>query len=382
MQVVTSELVKDKKVLLRLDIDVPLGKGTGDRLQVTDDFRLIAGMATLELCLESASQTIILGHIGRPHFVLSDGTSRGKPDEESLVNLNVGPIYDWLVEHGFGDEFKSNKLKLLENLRFEQGEEEADVSYAQKLAALGNFYVNEAFASHHPSASTTILPKYLPHAAGLQFAKEVDNLTRVKNNPKHPLIVIIGGIKVEDKLPAALALSKVAEYILIGGKIASELAGPVARQPHTYPTSPINIGAGPPHGAPRLAPPAILPENILLAELNEGGTDINDETIAKWAPIISSAKMIVWNGPLGRIEATGYRVQGIGGEELGSARGTYDVAKMIVESGAESIVGGGDTVGFLGQLGLLERFGWVSTGGGAMLELFETGTLPTIEALA
>ncbi|MDD2822478.1 MAG: phosphoglycerate kinase [Candidatus Daviesbacteria bacterium] len=322
MQVVSAPLVKGKKVLLRLDIDVPIEDSS-----VTDDFRLVAGMPTLELCLENASKVIIMGHIGRPE---------GKKVEE----LSVAPIFNWLVEHGFKDELDSGKLQLLENLRFEKGEEEASVYYAKELAALGNFYVNEAFASHHKSASTTILPMLLPRAAGLQFSKEVLFLTEAKEHPIKPLVVIIGGEKVEDKLPAALALSKIAHKVLVGGKIAKELA----------------------------ASKTTLPENIMLADLTEDGEDLTPETVSEWATVISSAASVLWNGPLGLVENP-------------KNNQTERIAQLVIESGAKSIIGGGDTIAYLNYLSDLTMFSFVSTGGGAMLKFLETGKLPTIEAL-
>lgn len=332
MQVVTAQVVKDKKVLLRLDIDVSIEDG-----KVVEDYRLVADMPTLELCLEHARSVIILGHIDRPHF--ADAT-RGKPDEESLSNLNVGPIYNWLVDHGFSSEFDSGKLRLLQNLRFEKGEEEADVYFAKELATLGNFYVNEAFASHHPAASTTVLPMLLPHAVGLRFAKEAETLKRVRTAPKSGLVAIVGGVKVEDKLPAVLQVAKIADKVLVGGKIASEL----------------------------LANSYELPGNVYLANLRDDGEDITPETVGKWAPIIYSASVIVWNGPLGKVEDP-------------KNNQTEKISQMIIETGVESIVGGGDTISYLDYLGDLPMFSFVSTGGGAMLEFLIKGTLPTIEAL-
>jgi 3-phosphoglycerate kinase len=341
MQTVSPVLIHNKKVLLRLDIDVPLEQGTGDRLQVTDDFRLVKGMPTLELCLKHAKKVIIMGHIGRP--------------EGHDPELTVAPIYDWLEEHGFDDELESEKLKLLENLRFEKGEEEASIYFAKELASLGDFYINDAFASHHKSASTTVLPMLLPHCAGLQFAKEVETLTKVRDNPKKPLVVIIGGVKVEDKLPVALSLAKIADQVLVGGKIAGELS---------------NVDRGAPAPAtPDNSDFADLPVNLLLADLIATGEDITPETTAKWAEIIKEAKMIVWNGPLGLVE-----------DPINDQ--TEKIAEAIINSGAETIIGGGDTVSYLDKLDLLYKFSFVSTGGGAMLKFLETGTLPTIQALS
>lgn len=315
MQVVTADFVKHKKVLLRLDLDVPLRQAQGHgQLEVTEDFRLKAALPTLDLCLQNASQVIIMGHVGRP--------------TGENPSFSVAPIYDWLTEHGY------KNFKILENLRFEEGESfdsaqdlrDDNIEYAKELASLGDVYVNEAFGSHHPAASTTILPTLLPHAVGLHFAKEVEKLTEVRENPKHPLVVIIGGVKLEDKLPAIEAMRKIADSVLIGGKIASEIG--------------------------------------LSKNLTEDGFDINDETISQWKLVLQNASMIVWNGPLGKTE-----------------KGTLEIAKAVIDSGAESIVGGGDTIDLLDQLDLLDKFSFVSVGGGAMLKFLTEGTLPTIEAL-
>lgn len=336
MQVVSAELVKGKKVLLRLDIDVPL-REISDRgkviRSVTDDFRLRAGLPTLKLCLENASEVVILGHIGRPAGL--------------DPNFSVEPIYDWFFENGFSEELKSGKLKLLENLRFEKGEssdtaqdKEVVLSYAKELANFGDFFVNESFAAYHPAASTTVLPTLLPHAAGLRFASEVEKLTKLRENPEKPFVAIIGGAKIEDKLPVAEELAKRADKVLLAGKLPLEIKE---------------------RGV-------TLPENVLIARLNEEGTDVMAETVEEWKKLISKAKTIVWNGPLGQIE-------------LPRNFQTHEFANAVIQTQAETIIGGGDTVGYLDRLGLLERFSFVSTGGGAMLEFLQTGTLPTIEVL-
>lgn len=333
MQTVSAGLVSNKKVLLRMDLDVPIKDG-----RVTEDFRLKAGASTLKLCVDYAEEVVMMGHIGRP------------AGEDP--NFSVEPIYDWLNSHGFGSALESKKLRLLENLRFESGEDKADLAYAKEILKLVQndnnniFYVNEAFAAHHPAASTTVLPTLLPHAAGLQFSKEVAMLTKVKDNPAKPLVAIIGGVKVEDKLPAALALSKIADYVLVGGKIAKELSD----------------GSHSPREAGQLS------DNILLAELTEDGEDIAQGTVDSWQKVIMQAKMVVWNGPLGKVEDP-------------KNDQSRKIAQFIIDSKAQSIVGGGDTVAFLDKEGLLDKFSFVSTGGGAMLEFLGYGTLPTIEAL-
>ncbi|MDD5147766.1 MAG: phosphoglycerate kinase [Candidatus Daviesbacteria bacterium] len=337
MQIISPQLISGKKVLLRLDIDVPIENG-----QVTEDFRLRAGLPTIHLCLEHALQVIIMGHIGRP-------------EGQIVKELSVEPIKKWLSNQGLHSHLTSEKLKILENLRFDSREEAGDISFAKELANMGDVFVNEAFASYRPASSTTVLPTILPHAAGLRFAEEVEKLKAVRENPKKPYVAIMGGAKVADKLPVIKVLAQKADAILVGGKLISEIR------------------------AENLS----LPKNVLVGMLNEDGFDIAPQTISAWVGLIRQSRMIVWNGPVGRIEDP--NLQNKTEENFGSARGTYELARIILESKAEVIIGGGDTVGFLGKIGLLEKFeqkGFVSTGGGAMLKFLTDGTLPTIEALS
>lgn len=320
MQTVTSSFVSGKKVLVRYDLDVPIEDG-----KVLEDFRLKAGLETIRPCIQSASEVIILGHIGRPH------------GEDS--SLSVAPIYQWFLDNGFKNELENKKLRLLENLRFERGEDEASLDYAKELASFGGVFINEAFAAHHKAASTTILPTLIPHAAGLNFAKEVEELTRVRDNPKEPLVAIIGGAKIDDKLPVVQVLAKKASKVLIGGKLPWEIKQ-------------LDIN---------------LPENVMVAKMNSEGTDLSDESLEEFKKALEGAKQIIWAGPMGRYE------------DLESRKGTEELAKAVVASGAETILGGGDSLTALKNY--LSQFSFVSSGGGAMLKFLTDGTLPTIEAL-
>ena len=312
MKVVSSDFIKNKKVLLRYDIDVVL--------QPLEEFKLKAGLATLKLCLQNAQKVILMGHLGRPE---------GKVVEE----LRVAPVAEWFKAQGF-------QLEILENLRFDPREEAGDLNYAKELAGMGDVYVNEAFSAYRPAASTTLLPTLLPHAAGLHFAQEVRVLGEVRDNPKKPFVAIMGGAKVKDKLPVIEVLAKKADAVLVGGKLVHEIREQ-------------NI---------------TLPSNVLVGKLSEDGFDIAAETIESWRNLIRQSRMIVWNGSLGKFE-----------DPQNDA--TKKVAQMVVDSGAESIVGGGDTISALNQAGLLDKFSFVSVGGGAMLKFLAEGTLPTIEAL-
>lgn len=326
MQVITGDLLKNKKVLLRADIDVPIENG-----KVIEDFRLKAGLPTLKLCLESAAQVIVMGHIGRPE---------GKVIDE----LRVGPVERWLREQdNLRSYLESGKIKLLENLRFDPREESEDLEYAKELAQMGQIYINEAFAAYRRAVSTTVLPKLLPHAAGLRFAEEVRVIRAVRDKPKKPFVAIMGGAKVEDKLRVIKVLAQKADAVLVGGKLVHEI-----REQNIQ-----------------------LPSNVLVGKLEEGGFDISPDTTDSWKDLIMRAKMIVWNGPLGKFEDPRY-IQ------------TEKVAEMVINSGAEVVIGGGDSIAALNQYGLLEKaqqVGFVSVGGGALLKLLSEGTLATIEAL-
>lgn len=325
-KVVSPEFVQGKNVLLRLDLDVPIQNG-----KIMDDFRLLAGMDTLGLCLEFANSVIICGHIGRPG---------GKEDP----NLTVKPVVDW-IEEGYGHiRLPQGKLHILENLRFEPGEEACDPQFARELASYGDVFINEAFASYHPSASTTVLPTLLPHAAGTRFADEVEVLTHIRQNPKRPFVAIMGGAKVEDKLPVIKSMAQIADAVLVGGKLALELKSPEYQYG--------SLGA-----------------NVLIAKMTEDGEDISEETVSAWKGIIAGAKMVIWNGPLGKFE------------NPKNDRSKQIARTIIATEGQESIVGGGDTLSALTEWGFIDKFSFVSTGGGAMLKFLEKGTLPTIEAL-
>ena len=208
---------------------------------------------------------------------------------------------------------------------------------------MSEVYVNEAFSAHNIAASTTMVPKLLPHFAGLHFVKEVETLLNVRNNPKKPYIGIMGGAKVKDKLPVINVMAERADAVLVGGKLVHEIREQ-------------NVD---------------LPKNVLVGKLNENGFDISSDTTESWKGMIMSAKMIVWNGPLGKFEDAKYNQ-------------TEEVIKIVLGSNAEIVIGGGDSVAALSQYGLLEQVekrAFVSVGGGAMLKLISEGTLPTIEAL-
>lgn len=321
IQVASAQILTSKRVILRLDLDVPIQNG-----EILDDYRLQAALPTLQLCLINAESTTIIGHIGRPKGVV-------------VESLSVEPIFNYF-ENIFGPEsFESGALEILENLRFEPGEDSGDLNFAKDLTSYGDFFVNEAFAAHHPAASTTVLPKLLPHAIGLRFTQEIQVLSEVRASSKRPQVAIIGGAKIEDKYPALTALSKFCDYVLVGGLLPTQI-----RQQN-------------------------LPifQNVILGEIAPSGLDISEATVDHFSQILKTAKRVIWAGPMGKYE------------DPQANQGSLALAKTILENNSESIIGGGDTETALAQY--LKYFSFVSVGGGAMLKFLSEGTLPTLEAL-
>lgn len=328
MVTVNEDLIKGKKVILRLDLDIPLKEGV-----VIDDFRLKAALPAVELVLKNAERVLLIGHLGRPQGV--------------DLAFSLKPVADWFLKNlpqppTFITDLNSLdqvNFALLENLRFDPGEEKSDLEFAKKLASGFDFFINEAFAAHHKAASTTVLPTLLPHAAGLRFAKEVKTLLNVRNNPQRPSVAIIGGAKVEDKYPAVIALSKLYDAVLVGGLLAQKI------KEQNLPVK----------------------SNVMVGKLNDSGIDLAEETIEAFSGVLKNAKQAVWGGPLGKYE------------DPAGNRADLKLAQVIVESGAKSIIGGGDTQAALKDF--LDKFSFISVGGGAMLEFLSKGTLPTIQAL-
>lgn len=331
-----------KRVFLLSDLDVPL---VGETIE--DDTRLVAGLPMIKYLLEQGANVVMAGKLGRPEGMNYAARSRNK-------QLSLQPVAQWLYQqfkmHNAKfimqekklDRFDGwqilEKLFLLENLRFHPEEEGNNPSFATKLASFSDVFVDDAFAlSHRSHASNVGVAQLLPHYAGIRLQEEVSVLASVLESPKRPLIVIIGGEKIETKLPLVLKILDFSDYVLLGGKIAQEIG-------------------------------EINPK-LTIAKTNENGEDITDESIEEFKKIITIAKTIVWNGPLGRTA------------NKDSQRGTREIAKAIIGSGAYTIVGGGDTVGFLRKIGLLDRFSFISTGGGAMLAFLSGEKLPALEVL-
>jgi len=320
-----------KKVLLRVDYDVPLKAG-----QITDTSRIDESLPTINYLLEQKAQVILLSHLGRPEGKMVPELSL-KPIVEYLSKIlkKEVPLISDLSE-------KTNQeLVLLENLRFWPGEESNDPLFAKNLAGLGDFFINDSFAcSHREHASISGLPQILPSAFGFDFLKEVAILSHLQEQPKKPIVVILGGAKA-DKLKIVAKIINWADRILIGGRL------------------PLLISSF----------PLPVSDKIVMAELNSDGKDITLESIAKFQEIISQAGTIIWAGPMGLYEEDPW------------GKGTQEIARAISQNQAYKVIGGGDTEAALTKFNLLEKIDFISSGGGAMFEFLVQGTLPGIEAI-
>ena len=360
-----------KTVFLRADLDIPLSAISNQQSAIRgieDDTRLKAALPTIEYLLKHGAKVILAGHLGRPKVLNNESgimnqefsllpvakwfAKRFNHDSKFIIhNSNFGEFDGWEL---------SDNLFLLENLRFYKGEENpttaSGLKFAKKLSSLADIYVNDAFAvCHRAHASIVGVPKYLPHFAGLHLLEEVKVLSGVLENPNRPLVLIIGGAKIETKLPLVEKMADFADYVLVGGKIAKEFTEILKTQNQNKSRK----------------------AALLVADLNQDETDITPKSIENFLQIINLSKTVVWNGPVGLINSE-FRIQN---SELDTERGSRQLAEGIVRSKAYTVVGGGDTVGFLRNLGLIDKFSFVSTGGGAMLEFLSGKKLPGLAIL-
>jgi phosphoglycerate kinase len=309
-----TDAVSNKKVIVRLDLDMPDG----------DFSRLESALSTLKFLKEKNCKIVVIGHKGRPE---------GKVDP----SLSILPF-----KQKIKDLLGGYEIEVLENLRFNPGEEKNDPQFAKELASHGEFFVNEAFAvSHREHASIVGLPKLLPHAAGIRFAEEVENLSKILDNPTKPLLMIISGVK-DDKLKYINNFLKFADKILVGGRLPD----------YIHDTSPLRKNP-----------------KVLVAGLIADKEDISIHSIEQFEREIAPAGTVVISGPLGKFEEEGHRA------------GTKRVLEAVTNSGGFKVAGGGDTEAAINLLGLKDKFDWISVGGGAMLEFLATSALPGITAL-
>lgn len=353
LPLLTDKNVKGKRVFLLADLDAPLT--SSEPLQVDDDMRLVGSMPTINYLLEHGASIILAGKLGRPGGMVKKELSLEPVAKWLDLRFKISPVGDKHdLRVGKRGEFDGweigQNIFLLENLRFNPGEEANDPTFAKQLAALVDIYVNEAFSlSHRNHASVVGVPKFLPHFAGFHLEKEITNLTRAMENPKRPLVVIVGGKKIETKLPLVEKMHRIADYVLVGGKIAQESKA-FLKIRHERIREKKSV--------------------LLVADSAEDGLSITEKSLYNFLDIIPLAGTVIWNGTMGFI-----------GEKEDRFSATRKIASAIIKSKAYSIVGGGDTVEYLNKLGILDKFSFASTGGGAMLAFLSGEKLPGLVVL-
>jgi phosphoglycerate kinase len=333
--------VAGRRVLVRADLNVPLEDG-----RVADDTRIRASLPTLELLLErGAAEVVVCSHLGRPKG--EDPAFSMKPVEARLREL-----------------LPDDRLRVLENARFDAGETKNDESFARKLADGCDLYVNDAFGSaHRAHASTEAVAHLLPAYAGLLLERELEELGRLLGDVEQPFVLVSGGAKVEDKLGVLRNLGGRADEVLIGGKMAEELRddSPLPFEV-ALPEDVVAASAFEADAEAKVVPYDELPEGWL-------GLDIGPATRKGFAERLARARTIFWNGPMGVFEWPRF------------AEGTKAVAEAVANAEAHTVVGGADSIRALTELGLVDRVDWASTGGGAALELLEGKELPGVAAI-
>jgi len=384
--------LKNKRVFVRVDFNVPLSKtpDAAGYYTVTDDTRIRAALPTIEYLIGQGAKLILASHLGRPKGVEAKSSlapAAKRLGELHKKNVSLAPDCVGAGVEKMAMALKSGDVLLLENVRFHAEEEKNDAAFAKQLAALAEVYVNDAFGSaHRAHASTEGIAKHLPAVAGFLMEKELEYLAGAVTNPAHPFVAILGGAKISDKIGVIENLLTKADKILIGGGMANTF----------FKAQGIKVGDSLVEDASletakKLMEKArgkiVLPVDAALGDKFDkdaqvktvkvsGGVpdgwrilDIGSETVNQFAKEITGAKLIVWNGPMGVFEFPNF------------AKGTNAVAKLLAESGATTVIGGGESVAAVEGAGLAAKMSHISTGGGASLELLEGKILPGVAAL-
>ena len=374
-----SELtLEGKRVLIREDLNVPIEAGA-----VTSDARIRAALPTLQIALGSAARVIVLSHLGRPQEGVFDAGLSLRPVALRLSELLGEDVP--LLPSLEAAESSTSRIALLENVRFLDGEKANDAGLAKRLAALGDVFVMDAFATaHRAHASTVGVCRFAASAcAGPLLAAELDALTLALQNPQRPLVAIVGGSKVSTKLAVLESLGQLADHILVGGGIANTF---IAAKHHAVGASlfeadlidsaqtiaanvdvplPVDVMVG----KRRVDTETAVLKSIDAIADDDMILDIGAETARQWKGLLDDAGTILWNGPVGVFEI----------DQFGE--GTRVLAEAIAASSAFSIAGGGDTVAAIDKYGVRDGVSYISTGGGAFLEFVEGKALPAVEML-
>jgi phosphoglycerate kinase len=377
-----------KRALVRVDFNVPLDQG-----RITDDTRVRAALPTIKYLVDHGAAVVLMSHLGRPKNKVVEGL-RLAPVAAHLSELLGRPVKAVPVTTGPEAEAAAQALKpgdvlMLENTRFDAREEANDESLSRELAKLGDVYVNDAFgAAHRAHASTEGVAHFLPAVSGLLLEREISELGGLLENPERPFVAIMGGAKISDKISVITNLLRIVDTLLIGGgmantfllamghKIGDSLAEPTAVEE-------VNKIL---FFAQGRSTEILLPTDVVIADAMDANAnrkvvgidsvpdgwrilDIGPETVKAFSAKIKAAKTVVWNGPMGYFEAAPF------------AEGTRGIAQAMGETKGRTVIGGGDSVAAVEQMGLADKIGHISTGGGASLELLEGRALPGVVAL-
>lgn len=382
--------VRNKKVLMRVDFNVFVEDGN-----IMDDFRIRRAIPTIKYLLKNKAKVILITHFGRP----AEGVGLSKEDRARFSLRGIARRLEKDLGHKvlfasdcIGDKaqlasgrLKSGEVLMLENLRFHPEEEKNDEVFASRLAALADIYVNEAFSvSHRAHASVSAITRFIPSYAGMVLADEIRILHNIYEKPRHPLVIVMGGAKVETKLKLIQRFFDKADDILLGGLIANYVLKAKGMGVGKFKIDDNIIGKL--KGLNWTSSKLHLPVDVVVAKEvskdawiktvgvgsvddDEFILDIGSDTVELFSNIAGSAKTIIWNGPLGFSELPNFAI------------GTAEFAKAIARGDAFKVVGGGDSIAILDQYGLYDKIDFVSTGGGAMLEFLAGEPMPGIEAL-
>lgn len=360
-----------KRVLVRLDLNIPLTDA--GHVDMSDTDRITKSLPTLKWLADAGAKIIIISHIGRDPKESLRPIARYM---EQFMTIGFDPelsgdrLHDMIAHMGNGHAI------LLENLRSNPGEESNDEAFAKSLASFADIYINDAFAvSHRSHASVVGIPKLLPHFAGLQMEQEIEHLSK-SFSPVSPSVLVLGGAKFETKLPVISKFLDIVDHVVIGGALANNF----------YKAMGYDVGSSLMDAAADISklignPKIIIPDQVIIE--NEQGkaeksattvthgdkiVDIAPSGLDAYSELFANAKFVLWNGPMGNYEN-------------GFVEGSKKIINLISSSQAQSIVGGGDSVALIKELDMENKFGFLSTGGGAMLEYLAHGTLPGIDAL-